>query len=359
MTSINNRQTVLDRLEPTNATASKDLGFNLSQAISSDAMESNADSLMDAVFADVDRMLERGVSLPVEASIEASVASTPEPVVPIESFLPPKLAPRDLIPQPVDSSVELAEPLAPAELSALESPAGLTEPTESKKGNNLLWFAVLCSSMLVSAAILSYLFRDRVAQVWVAVLGKAESTGITTTSTAEAPSEKDSDFLKYIQRSLDRLANQSDADSQKLATQPSPTISISPSAPTVIERVYVPVYPSPPASTPSTVPNVAQTPAPSTTSNPTTRTIPNVAENSSPAAPASVPNIAVTTHTLIGVLALGERSAALFDINGIPQRIEIGGQIGSSGWALVSINNQEAVVRKNGEVRSIYVGQKF
>ena len=33
--------------------------------------------------------------------------------------------------------------------------------------------------------------------------------------------------------------------------------------------------------------------------------------------------------------------------------------IGTSGWTLVSVNNNEAIIRRNGEVRSVYIGQKF
>jgi Tfp pilus assembly protein PilP len=61
----------------------------------------------------------------------------------------------------------------------------------------------------------------------------------------------------------------------------------------------------------------------------------------------------------VGLLELGEQSAALFDITGITQRINVGQAIGASGWTLVSVANQEAVIRRNGEVRSVYVGQKF
>jgi hypothetical protein len=53
------------------------------------------------------------------------------------------------------------------------------------------------------------------------------------------------------------------------------------------------------------------------------------------------------------------KSAALFKINGVTRRIEIGESIGTSGWALVEVANGEAVVRRNGEVRSIYAGQNF
>jgi Tfp pilus assembly protein PilP len=64
-------------------------------------------------------------------------------------------------------------------------------------------------------------------------------------------------------------------------------------------------------------------------------------------------------YTLVGLLESGENSAALFDVDGVTQRFKIGEAIGASGWTLVSVANQEAVVRRNGEVRSVYVGQKF
>jgi Tfp pilus assembly protein PilP len=89
-----------------------------------------------------------------------------------------------------------------------------------------------------------------------------------------------------------------------------------------------------------------------------------------PTAPASVPptpapaiatqpSEPVAAHLLVGVLELGNRSAALFEINGVSQRVYIGERIGNSGWSLVSVSSDEAVIRRNGEVRSIYIGQKF
>ena len=56
---------------------------------------------------------------------------------------------------------------------------------------------------------------------------------------------------------------------------------------------------------------------------------------------------------------LGEKSAALFKIDGVTRRIHKGENIGSSGWTLVDISNNEIVVRRNGEVRSIQTGQKI
>jgi hypothetical protein len=58
-------------------------------------------------------------------------------------------------------------------------------------------------------------------------------------------------------------------------------------------------------------------------------------------------------------MELGDRSAGLFEINGVARRIRIGQTIGSSGWTLVEVKDGEAIIRRNGEVRSIFVGQKF
>ncbi len=73
----------------------------------------------------------------------------------------------------------------------------------------------------------------------------------------------------------------------------------------------------------------------------------------------SAPVASSAKYTLVGVLELGDRSTALFESNGVARRINMGESIGTSGWSLVEVNNQEAIIRRNGEVRSIYVGQAF
>ncbi|MBW4562439.1 MAG: hypothetical protein KME32_15065 [Mojavia pulchra JT2-VF2] len=71
------------------------------------------------------------------------------------------------------------------------------------------------------------------------------------------------------------------------------------------------------------------------------------------------PTTAAPSHTLEGLLELGSKSAALFKIEGVTQRFVVGERIGSSGWTLVDVSNGEAIIRRNGEVRSIYTGQKL
>lgn len=360
-------QNILDRPTPDDS-ISQSLSFDLSQAVTVREMEDNADQLMDALFADVELMVERGAKLPSEVPPPAETDVANPVGVPIDSTLPPKLSPRDLIPQhelayPPESTELSATALSDPPLSDIAQPAE-SNPTEVKK-DNLLWLAVLCSSLLFSAGILSYLFQDQVSQVWLRLLNQTEQPATSTTSPVE-PVKKDADFLNYIQQSLEQLARKAGSKSEtELATKSStPTVSASPPSPTVVERVYVPVYPS--SQTPTVAPSSAPPQSPNAASSPKANrpavpvpNVPNVTVPIPNPSTAAVPNITAITHTLIGVLALGERSAALFDVNGTPQRIEIGEQVGSSGWTLVSINNQEAIVRRNGEVRSIYVGQKF
>jgi hypothetical protein len=327
-------------------------------------MADNADELMHLLFADVEQMLERGVPSEFpreELTEELTEEAAPQPVISLEAILASKLGPRDLIPQPP----ETAETDAPPDAQNPSNPSAETAAAESakpaKKNWNSLWLAVLCSSMLLSAGILGFLFRVQLVQGWSLVMGKfstgtAPVAGQPPDQAQNQPKGENEDFLKYLQQALERLAHR---DAEMLPSpqispaspDASPQVAASPSpSPTV---VYVPVYPSASPSPAASGTATAPTGAPMTGAKP--------APSAQPAPVVSpVPNIAAATNqTLLGVLELGEKSAALFEVNGTPQRIEMGEQIGTSGWTLVSIKDQEAIVRRNGEVRSIYVGQKF
>ncbi|MEO0769655.1 MAG: hypothetical protein AAFY72_09505 [Cyanobacteria bacterium J06649_4] len=171
-------------------------------------------------------------------------------------------------------------------------------------------------------------------------------------------------------------------------------------APNVIERVFVPVYenaqksnqavaaqpsaPLPAVAVPSrnTAKPTVPVPAPVAAAAaippgaPATATpsVPIVQNGSNTALPTpSVTAVAPTNSAvtqlsdvtpeselvLVGVLNLGSRSAALFDIDGSSQRAYVGDRIGLSDWTLVSVNGQDVVIRRNGEVRSVYIGQRF
>jgi hypothetical protein len=94
------------------------------------------------------------------------------------------------------------------------------------------------------------------------------------------------------------------------------------------------------------------------TQQPTINTQQPTINNQQPTPVASAPTPA---YILEGLLESENKSksAALFQINGVTQRVDIGESIGSSGWTLVDVANKEAIIRRNGEVRSIFAGQRF
>lgn len=85
---------------------------------------------------------------------------------------------------------------------------------------------------------------------------------------------------------------------------------------------------------------------------------PTPAESTTPT-PTPTPATSQVSHELVGILELGDRSAALFEVDGVTRRVNIGERIGSSGWSLVEVKDAEAIVRRNGEVRSIFTGQSL
>ncbi|WP_445247078.1 hypothetical protein [Microcoleus sp. OTE_8_concoct_300] len=109
-------------------------------------------------------------------------------------------------------------------------------------------------------------------------------------------------------------------------------------------------------------PNPSESPQPKILARETEPAPAPSAQQSAPAPEQSAPAVSsapTSAHTLVGILELGDRSAALFEVDGVARRIYVGESIGASGWTLAEIKNQEAVIRKGGDVRSVFVGQKF
>lgn len=238
---------------------------------------------------------------------------------------------------------------------------------------------------------------------------------------AELPDNSTEDFLAYLQQSLDVISAREAQTNQTVAvvpvvnsaptlpttvpnTNPAAQVGVLPNlpgaqaAPSVIERVFVPVYENAKAAAPAQVtapvPAVAL-PAPQA-QKPTVPVPapvaaaaaipPGAPSNAAPSvpivpvgagslpAPAPSTTIAVaptnaaaaitdvtpnSEHALVGILNLGSRSAALFNVDGSSQRAYVGDRIGVSNWTLVSVNGQDVQVRRDGEVRSVYIGQRF
>lgn len=169
--------------------------------------------------------------------------------------------------------------------------------------------------------------------------------------------------------------------SPSVARSPVPTFSALPTLPTAkpsmsspsAQRVAPALSPTAKRSTPAPSPAVkrsALAPSPSARRSASTspqaaastpaRTLPT-ASSSVAIPPSSVPQspTSASKYTFVGFWGLGDQPAALFQTGGVVQRIHVGEAIGDSGWTLVSVAEQEAVIRRNGEVRSVFAGQTF
>lgn len=309
-------------------------------------VEVYADGLMNDLFDDVERILDgEAASLPVQ-----------EPSAPqgLDMAYADLTAAAGLM--PIGGSLTSLNPAEPQET-----------PSDVPVKANGHWLVRVFDRLLLGAAGASLICT---AALWWVSYQRQINTPVAVPQppTAEqVQADADGQFLQYLQRALDVI----DDDTAEAPTATNPTGNLStvalggspipppstmlpsglstapntnlPGNINVIERVYIPVY----------------QPAPYAAAAPAASNLPP-ATTAAPTGTAPVPNIAPTAvHVLVGVLELGDRSAALFEVNGLAQRIYIGEPIASSGWTLVSITNQEAIIRRNGEVRSVYVGQQF
>jgi peptidoglycan hydrolase-like protein with peptidoglycan-binding domain len=360
-------QTVLEPVDPSTPSMSSSSepsvdhstasGASLFASSGSFSVDAYADRLMDELFDDLEQSLDRGAKLSEETEQPDYVALEALSIPQIT--LSPVLVPR--------SSME-DEP----DLATLEAEEGLVKATPETrwgfgKSFDKLLLALGGVSVLVTA-LLWFTLHNRWQQSTVA------NAPIKNASTGTVSPSADQEFLQYMQRSLDVIDRKAAMEQQfAQGISPSPASSNPPALPTLptvpvpgtppqstvaamppIERVYIPVYQPPQGTTPaptlqpSAVPNTPAAPASGATAVAPTRAIPNIAPGATP-------------YTLVGVFESSDptRSAALFEGNGTTQRIYVGEAIGGSGWTLVSVENNEAIVRRNGEVRSIYAGQQF
>jgi hypothetical protein len=295
---------------------------------------------MDELFEDVDLILT--------GDVRAAYATSSSPDQSEASPIATAVLPAMLVPVAEPVTADPVEPLTPPAAPA-----------------DLPWYRRRLPRVALGAAGLSLLAA---AGVWW-FKTQRPLTPVPTARPDEAavdPSRSQSQteeqaFLEYLNRSLNVI----DGETSALETAKAPPVLPQVPAngtvvtiprpesrtPNIIERVFVPVF-QPPQITLPTAGIPARPAAPGQSAPPA----PSGSNNSA----ATIPNVApVNTYVLVGVLELGDRSAALFEINGVPQRVYVGEIIGSSGWSVVSVNSKEAVIRRNGEVRSVYIGQQF
>ncbi len=347
------------------------------------SVETDADTLMNDLFSDIDRILEGGSKLPTQTA-QPEYVSLQNIVVPAAS-LPPALRESSELLEQLSEDTGETKVLTPEEQQEKSRSPGRQVTTVEKA-----LFGTACASLV---AVVAWLFIQNKLRLPFFANSSKEVAQISSIQEEEP-------FAKYMRQSLDAIESQAKAAQgvngnvppgvpPSVAPYPLPSnFPVAPQGQKTLERVYIPVFPpnqnpsagaalranpqvspSPQSSSQSSQPTAKPASKPATTAQPAIKPVPKPAPSASTPPPtnsAETPaNTAVATatptidYTLVGVLDLGERSAALFKFNGVTQRIMLGEDIGSSGWKLVSIANEKATIRRNGEVRSIYAGEGF
>lgn len=330
-------------------------------------VEGYANRLMDDLFDDLERALEGSLQLPNAPLSQAEVVALKRLSL-TDLSLPPVVPPAQNWP--------LAMPAPPVKAS--RSPGAADQPRPRRRGR---WPYRLLLALGVTSLVAAGIVGHRHPETWQLVRSWLPTVPTPTPVASPAPVvNPDAEFSRYLQRALAMIEAQPTAGTGTATPMPTipnslnllpalvpplvPPPTLEEVNPPAADRRYVPIYPTsqlPTAAAPTGVPLPAQIPAVPTVpqavplpAQPTALPTPTTAPMASAPPVASSPK-----YTLVGVLELGDRSTALFESNGVARRINIGESIGTSGWSLVEVNNQEAIIRRNGEVRSIYVGQAF
>jgi hypothetical protein len=311
--------------------------FYTNKSMETWSVESDADRLMDELFSDIDRMLEGGAKLKSE-SVQPNYVSLQSVVVP--AVVMPKIKPQggSLVHQSVESTSQEKRPQATFKAE-----------TKSQKNSHLdlILFGVASLGLLGAIA-------------WLVTTGKLTIPSQInflpnlTESSSEPLSETDYQFVAYLQRSLELIDRKQELN-QDQETPPSNQASVTlPPAPapantgsnpqpqsSVIERIYIPVYPPAQETQPVQPVTPVQPVQPVQPVTPPTPTAalpapPSIAVpsppslNSSATSPSpsdnnldSALNLPVVKHTLVGLLESGENSAALFEIDGSSIGLEL------------------------------------
>lgn len=363
-------------------------------------VEAYADRLMDDVFADVERVASGGSRLPAETTQPSSMQLKS---VQVPSIV---LSPKWESVQPVNSK-------------ATETPRSDRSSHAWRIFDRILLASAGTALVLIVGLWLGT--RQQVRQL-IGISPQPSPENVPEKAASSAPGGPESatskaEFQEYLRRSLAAIEQNQQQQQQQRPIPQQPAIDpqtmsqvtnnpeladalnrlasaiershlqasmpgglspMPPSPPPVAQQPATPLSPPPaptPAASPSPTP-VASQPSPQTTTSPTRsqstpQTTPQRTPQSTPQ-PAPSPSPTPTTatsptpanrsdgnHILVGIMELGDRSAGLFEINGVARRIRVGQTIGSSGWTLEEVKDGEAVIRRNGEVRSIYVGEQF
>ncbi|KAB8316565.1 hypothetical protein SD81_025635 [Tolypothrix campylonemoides VB511288] len=370
------------------------------------SIETYADSLMDELFAEIDRILDGNDNLPSQTALQEDIRQVQTVTVPQIVVPETQLRPIRKVTQARNN------PLSTLVVGTPAVRRQASKPSQKSQGTNsiVLWVAVTIG---LAAASILWVFNSGLLNRLVSKSLQQSLLQPQAQSPLPTKAQIEADLVNYMLGALsviDRQEAKSSLRSASSANQtalayitPQPVgannIASAPSQSTrVVERIYIPVYQAPqpmrytPPPTADTFNSAtvsesrlgkASKPAPVKMAQPTTTVqalaavrpelkavsskratdaavSPSlVSENQEVASTVSTADVTPPSHTLEKLFELGNKSAALFKIDGVTRRVEVGEAIGASGWTLVKIAKGEVTIRRNGEVRSIYTGQTF
>ena len=185
-------------------------------------------------------------------------------------------------------------------------------------------------------------------------------------------SQSDAEFLDYMKRSLEVI-------DRKLLAQQKEITTASKNNSSNNDIVYVPVYtPNPSTQAQNSTPIPLPPPPPPTArfNTPVANITPppppqieletsvNISDNLESLATATTPEVApavkpTKNYTLVGLMQLGAKPTAMFKGKGGTKRVAIGQNIDDSGWKLQAIKERNVVIIRQGQYRTIEIGERF
>jgi Type II secretion system protein C len=340
------------------------------------SIDAYADGLMDELFEDVEGVLDRGISLPVEPLRSPPRVARPTLSVPFVNEAPLSLA------NAISHRQAQWQGSNPADSLIQPVPGQLTQlsvPSASRPCNRLLMITT-CASAVTALAVwgVSHGWGQRLLAAF-----QPPPVAMTVTPAAPAPvttTSTDAQFAEYMQRSLEAItraaANPPPGAHSGLNTKlPGVAVSAAPTPLSTLSRPSLAPLPTAPLQVPVNDPTRNELTQVLTQLKDVLVRLYPVVNGATPSAarPAQIkvlplqspPPVAAVPpalqRTLSGVLQAQnpDQSAALFEMNGVTQRYYPGESIGTSGWILVEIKNNQAVIRRNGDVKTIEAGQKL
>jgi outer membrane biosynthesis protein TonB len=204
------------------------------------------------------------------------------------------------------------------------------------------------------------------------------------------PVDTNAQFIRYMERALVEIDREQElaeiAKAKELTQEPiqpvaplTPEVHPTPAATTASPQTLVtlPALPpppppvqnaTPPAPQPSASPASTPDPNPPATPQPENQTVPSTPSPTPQEKPAPssktqpiTPERTVppSSPTLVGLLELGEHSAALLKVEGVTQRIMLEETIPGSNWKLVSVANQKATFTNQDQQKVMFVGEQL